>query len=238
MLEAARAAGVQKVIYTSSTGAVGLDSTPEQPLTEADWTQHSTLPYIRAKTEAEHAVWDFAARHRLNVVAIQPGMILGPYFYRETPSTWIIASILRRKFPAAPPFGAGFVDVRDAARAELLAYENPAASGRYLTVNGPFVSMADVMRLVHEIDPTVRVNTKQLPGWAMQVGVFLDWLGYRLLGRPRELPRAMLDEFVGRYVCYSHAKASRELGWEPMDFKTSVRDTMDWLRKNLAQKRL
>ena len=233
MLRAAREAGVKKVVFTSSIAAVGYESPDRRPLTEDDWTGPTRLPYIRAKTEAERAAWQFAAQSGLNLVVVNPGTVLGPGFYRHTPSTSILDAILRQRYAAAPPFGTSFVDVRDVARGHLLAYENDKAEGRYLLTNGPYVSMLDLMQIVHELLPSLKVGTRELPPWALQVGVLFDWLGHVFSRTPRQLTRDFIREMMHRYVCFSHEKATRELGWEPMDFKTTVRDTIVWMRERV-----
>jgi len=230
VMEEARAGGVGKVVLTSSIGAVGLDAQPERPLTEADWNTTPGLPYIRAKVEAERAAWRIAEAGGPKLLTILPGMILGPGFHRLTPSTWIIDAIVKRKFPGVPPIGSGFVDVRDVARAHLLAYEKPAAAGRYLAVTGPYVKMLDLARMVAAAYPELKIPLRELPRWTLPIGVFFDWLGNRLLGRPRQITRDMLVEFTDRYVCYDPAKTRRDLGWEPMPLEQTVRDTVEWIR--------
>ena len=180
--------------------------------------------------EAERAAWRIAEAGGPQLLTILPGMILGPGFHRITPSTSLIDAIVKRRFPGMPPIGSSFVDVRDVARAHVLAYENPAAAGRYLAVNGPFVKILDLARIVAGVCPELKIPLRELPGWALPLGVFFDWLGHKLLGRPREITGEMLREFTRRYVCYDPAKTRRELGWEPMPLEQSVRDTVQWLR--------
>lgn len=235
VLRAAQQAGVNKVIFTSSVAAVGLESPGGRPLTEDDWLEHSELPYLEAKRLAERAAWEFAKESGLNLVVINPGTILGPGFYRHTPSTQIIDSILQRRYPGAPPFGTSYVDVRDVAAAHLLAYENANAQGRYLAVNGPFVSMSKLMELVQQVEPAVPLKTRPLSRVTMNAGVLLDWVTHLVTGRPRELTRAMLHELMNHYVCFSHEKATRELGWEPRDFRTCLRDTVIWIRRTFTR---
>jgi len=231
MLRAAQAAGVKKVIFTSSIAAVGLESPRDRCLTEDDWNTTARHPYVVAKTEAEKAAWQFARESGLNLVAIHPGTILGPGFHRHTPSTEIVGRILTWRLPVALPFGSSYVDVRDVALAHLLAYENPAAAGRYVVANGPFVPMAELMRLIHQTEPSVSANPWNLPGWLLYGAVLGDWLGHVALRRPRQLTRDMLREFARKHVAFSHAKAARELGWQPRDFAGCVADTVAWIRE-------
>jgi dihydroflavonol-4-reductase len=237
MLRAAKAARVQKVVFTSSIAAVGVESPKGQCLTEDDWNTTAQHPYVVAKTEAEKAAWQYAEQSGLKMVAINPATILGPGFHRHTPSTQIVDRILRWRLPVAMPFGSCYVDVRDVALAHLLAYENPAAAGRYVVANGPFVTMAELMRLIHQTEPRVSDNPWNLPGWVLHGAVLGDWLGHVVLRRPRHFTRDMLREFARKHVAFSHAKATRELGWQPRDFAQCVADTVAWIRRMLPPAR-
>jgi len=217
---------------TSSIGAVGLDATPQRPLTENDWNTCPGLPYLRAKTAAEQAAWRIAAQRGLKLATILPGMILGPGFQRITPSTALIAMIVKRTFPGVPPIGSCFVDVRDVARLHWQVYENPAATGRFLATHGRFVTLRKLALWVRKADPTRRVYTNVLPRWSLPIGVFFDWLGHVLLGRPRETTSDMLAEFTERFVCYDLRRTRQIVGWNPIRLRQSVADTVAWLRRN------
>ena len=121
VLRAAHGAGVKKVVFTSSVAAVGSHAPPEQPLTEADWNDRAVAPYFIAKTRAERSAWEFAQTQGLKLVVINPCAVIGPGFYRHTPSTQYLEELLRGRLPMVLPLGFSFVDVRDVARVRLAA---------------------------------------------------------------------------------------------------------------------
>src|SRR6516164_10256831 len=83
VLRAAREAGVKRVVLTSSFGAIGYGHPPRKnPFNETDWTELNgdVTAYIKSKTIAERAAWDFIARQRggLELSVINPVGVLGP----------------------------------------------------------------------------------------------------------------------------------------------------------------
>lgn len=230
MLRAAHAAGVKKVVFTSSIAAVGSDAPPDRPLTEEQWNDGARDAYFYAKTEAERRAWAFSKESGLKMVAINPGAVIGPGFYRHTPSTQAFEMLLRGKLPMVLPVGFTFVDVRDVASAHILAYENERATGRYLAVDR-FCSMLELMALAREIDPKIKAPTRAAPVWSLPAIAFFDWMGNKVTGAPRLVTRGMVREMGGRYQRASSEKIRRELGWKPMDFKQSFSDTLNWIRE-------
>ena len=237
VLRAAKEAGVKRVVLTSSCAAVGSDATEANPLTENDWNDAATSPYYVAKTRGEREAWKFAKETGLDLVTINPCAIIGPGFYRHTPSTETFELLLRGKLPAVPPIAFSFVDVRDVASAHVLAYENPQAKGRYITAAAHY-RMMDLMKYIkEEIDPDVKVPKFELPKAAIPVISSLDWLANKVARTPRQLPKDLADEMIGKTQIVSSEKIRRELGWQPLPFEQSLKDTLDWIRQEFIDKK-
>ncbi|MBI3395183.1 MAG: NAD-dependent epimerase/dehydratase family protein, partial [Spirochaetia bacterium] len=212
VLEAAHAAKVKKVIFTSSTAAIGTNAPSGRDLDESDWNDEAVEPYLVAKTQAEHKAWDFAEKSGLNLVCINPSGIIGPGFYRHTPTTTMFEMTLRQKIPVCVPFGFCYVDVRDVAEAHVLAFENKKAQGRYIAADG-FYKMSDLMKITTEIMPGLKVPTRTLPPALMPAALLFDWLGNVIAGAPRQLSKAVIDEYTNSEQRVSSERARRELGW-------------------------
>lgn len=235
VLQACKDAGVKKVVFTSSVAAIGSDSQASSPLTEENWNDKAASPYMFAKTEAERRAWDFAKKNNLNLVTICPSGVLGPGFYRHTPTTQPFELALRGQLPAVPRFGLGYVDVRDVAMAHLLAYENDKANGRYLATDQAFWLM-DVLKLASEVDNRVKLPFFEIPVAVAPIIPFFDWLTNKLTGAPRQISEEMIEDFNGKIQYASSNRIKKELGWKPMDIKQSIKDTIDWIYKTFINK--
>ena len=231
-LQAAHAAGVQKVVLTSSATTVGNDASLAAPLDESRWNKDAIEPYVQAKTSAEQWAWEFATRNHFNLVAILPSAMIGPGFRRHTPTTRIFEELLRNRVPVVLPLGFSFVDVRDVATAHVLAYENPTAAGRYIA-SARFCELAELFTLVRNVDPTVVIPTRRLPERLLPVVPLLDWIGHRFAGTPRAISCAFVKEYGHHEAHFTSARAERELGWMARDFSVSVRDTLSWIKTEL-----
>lgn len=157
VLRAARDAGVRRVVLTSSFAAIGYGHHhPGRPYTEKDWTEEDApnQPYIRSKTIAERAAWDFIAREgsALELTVINPTGIFGPVLGADySASIGLIKAMLEGAVPAPPDFSFGVVDVRDAADLHLRAMTHPdAKEQRFLAVSGAAVSVAKVAHILRQ----------------------------------------------------------------------------------------
>ena len=151
VLRAARDAGVERVVLTSSFAAVGYSPKADASYNETDWTNpdDQNTAYIRSKTIAEIAAWDFIRTEggKLELTVINPVGVFGPTLLNKvTTSIGLIKAMLDGDMPAAIPQRFGVVDVRDVADIHVRAMTNPAAPGeRFIaTADGPSVSFLDV----------------------------------------------------------------------------------------------
>jgi len=155
VLRAAHVAGVGRVVFTSSTAAVGRAGPDGAPLSEADWNDASRHPYSYAKTEAEHRAWAFAEESGLDLLVINPTAVIGPDFHRHTPSTVPYRMLLRGELRRIPPITYGLVDARDVAQGHVLAYETRQARGRHILCT-ECLPAAELVALVRDMTPRLR----------------------------------------------------------------------------------
>lgn len=161
VLEAVNKAGVAKrVVLTSSVAAIHGDNadTPKngQAFTEEDWNTTSSpthSPYSYSKTVAEQQGWEMAkAQKQYTFTTINPGFVLGPSLTNRNDSTSITTMLdfANGKFKTGvPALHFGMVDVRDVARAHILAAFSATASGRHITVNGTYTFL-DVAKILQK----------------------------------------------------------------------------------------
>jgi dihydroflavonol-4-reductase len=232
ILRAAAAAGIKKVVSTSSVAAVG--GTPEggPERTEEDWNEDASDPYSMAKTEGERVAWHVAEECGLNLVTINPSMVMGPGFHRHTPSTRFLGMLEAGMMPMALPFGIAIVDVRDVASAHILAYESEVAKGRYI-VSTANMQAIDIIASVGRQFPDIKAPTKIMPKFLVSTMPFMDFLMHLFMRIPRSITKEVLAEIKGKEFRVSTLKLQNELGWQPkFDVDTCLKDTINWMRQN------
>src|SRR6185369_12379353 len=132
VLRAAREAGVKRVVLTSSFGAVGYSHMDDSKLiTEEDWTDPNDKhlsAYLKSKTLAEKAAWDFIKNEggNLELSVINPAAILGPSLGPDMSSGFeLLKRVLDGSMKAIPRITLGIVDVQDVADLHIRAMTNP-----------------------------------------------------------------------------------------------------------------
>ena len=214
VLKASKAAGVKRVVMTSSMAAIAYgwgDQRPD-PLTEAHWSNPDNLKdntaYTRSKTIAERAAWDYVNGdgQGLELAVINPSAVLGPVMSGDlSGSLEILTQLMTGKVPASPRVGFCVVDVRDVADAHVRAMTAPEAAGERFLAAGRFLWMAEVADILRENFPDYR---RKLPK-----GTLPDWVlrAMTLINPPA---RQLIPE-LGRERNCSNAKAKQVLGWTP-----------------------
>lgn len=225
LLHAAAKAGVKRVVYTSSTAAVGT-SPKGQKKDESVWNEDTSLPYSTAKTRSERLAWRLAEELSLDLRVINPTAVLGGGFVRPTPSVDFFGDAIAGKYPVVPKFPMAVVHVRDVARAHRLAFEVEEAEGRFILAPHANVTLATICKRIRTLNPSTKAPKFSLPNMLVPLAVFQDWLGGKF-GRQRYLTRAVAKNMMGGDTDYSSAKAEKVLGMTWEDFDTCIQDTVD-----------
>jgi cinnamoyl-CoA reductase len=158
---------VRRVVFTSSIGAVYMDPR-HGPGAEVDETCWSDLEYCKntnnwycyAKTVAEQAAWELAERRRLDLVVVNPSLVLGPLLQPVVnASTWHILKYLDGSARTYADAAQAYVHVRDVADAHARVYQEPGASGRYLCA-GRTLHRGEVCRVLAKLFPEYPIPTE------------------------------------------------------------------------------
>ena len=225
LLQAARDAGVDRVVYTSTVGCIGIPhdglGTEETPVSLADMSGD----YKRSKFQAEQTALDFA-RAGLPVVIVNPTAPVGEHDVKPTPTGKIVLDFLNGNMPAFIDTGLNVVDVRDTAGGHLLACERGRPGERYI-LGSENLTLAQILEKLARITgrkaPTVR-----LP-YAVAYGAGVASTAWaRLTGRP---PRVPLDavRMARKKMWVSHGKAERELGFHPGPADAALARAVEWM---------
>ncbi len=228
MLETARRAGVDRFVYTSTVGCVGIPASGIGDETTPVGLADMAGAYKRSKFLAERIALESAAAG-FPVVIVNPTAPIGDHDVKPTPTGRVIVDFLCRRMPAYVDTGLNLVDVRDVAAGHLLACERGRPGERYilgcenLTLKAIFETLADIAGLPA---PTLRIPYPVALGVAM-----LSTAWASLTGRQ---PRAPLDgvRMARKKMFVSHDKAARELGYAPGPVRDALRRAVEWFRSN------
>jgi dihydroflavonol-4-reductase len=226
--EEALAAGVERLVFTSSASALG----PAPPRGKADETQDFPavargIPYVHSKHEAEAEALRVAA-HGLDVVIVNPTFVLGPEDPKGT-SMDLVRRFLLRQIPMYVDGGLNVSDVRDVSSGHVLADEKGVPGERYILAGRNFSLQrlfADLSRISGVPAPALKVPASAAVAAAEAVERF-------------DLPLAIsVDETrsAAMWWTYSGAKAKRELGYEPRSHEETLTDAVDWQAAQLGDR--
>jgi dihydroflavonol-4-reductase len=228
VLKAARDAGVQRVVLTSSFAAIGYGhAATDRPFTEEDWTDLDSgatiSAYVKSKTLAERAAWDFIEREGggLELTTVNPVGVLGPLLGKDySSSVRLVKMVGDGRLPRLPRISFGIVDVRDVATLHRLAMTHPEAAGeRFLAVSGDPISAQELALLIRgHLGPSgKRIATKPIPDWVLRA----------LAPFSRSVRNNLGD--MGTVRRGTAEKARRILGWTPIPRDEAILATVDSL---------
>ncbi len=231
VLAACRAAGVRRLVYTSSVHAL-VEPRPGGVLDERTGYEPARAfgAYGRAKAAASLAVVE-AARAGLDAVLVLPTAVVGPFDYRPSEMGDLIRLLARRAVPVALGGGYDFVDVRDVAVAHVLAAERGRSGESYL-VTGGRLAVRDVLRILSE-----RAR-RAPPRWVVPLPVAAAAArlapAWERITRRRALLTPYSVHTLSVAFRISDEKARRELGFRSIPVEQSLRDAWDWMTQDPA----
>jgi dihydroflavonol-4-reductase len=223
VLRAAAATGVKRVVLTSSTSAVlyGHARDGSKHYDERDWTilSDDVGPYEKSKTIAERAAWEYVQTlpedQRFELVAVNPGVVLGPLLDSDySVSGEVVRKLLTGELPGCPNLGWAAVDVRDTAAAHVLAMTHPDAPGQRFIIANEHTPMAEIARiLANHFGPRgYRVPQRRIPDLILKLVALWDKTA------------ALTVHELGKRQDVSSERARKVLGWTSRSLDEMVID--------------
>ncbi|MGE5567618.1 MAG: hopanoid-associated sugar epimerase [Rhodospirillales bacterium] len=228
LLEAARAAGVEKVVYTSTVGCIGFPKhKPGDEDTPVSLTDMAG-DYKRSKFLAEQVALRFAA-DGFPVVIVNPTAPIGDHDFKPTPTGKIIVDFLNRAMPAYIETGLNLVDVRDVAEGHLLAADRGKPGERYI-LGCANLTLAEIFGMLEKISGCAAPR-RRIPYAVAYAAGLLSTGWAAVTGRE---PRAPLNgvRMAKKKMFVSHEKAARELGFSPGPVEDALCRAVEWFRGN------
>ena len=228
VLDAAERAGVERVVYTSTVGCIGMANgmlgDENTPVSEADMAGH----YKRSKWLAEQIALE-KARNGFPIVIVNPTAPVGDHDWKPTPTGKIILDFLRDKMPAFIDTGLNFVDARDIALGHFLAAEHGRVGERYV-LGCENLTLQQVLSRLASITGRPAPKTRIPYGVAYAAAVVsTGWA--QVTGKE---PMAPLEgvRMARKKMFVKHEKAARELNFHPGSVDDALRRAVDWFRAN------
>lgn len=228
LLSAAREAGVEKVVYTSTVGCIGIP--PDQPGREDVEVHLEEMAgaYKRSKFQAEQVALEFAGAG-FPVVIVNPTAPVGDHDFRPTPTGKIVVDYLKGAMPAFVDTGLNLVDVQDTSEGHLLALERGQPGERYILGSENLTLEQILARLAG-------ISGGKAPRWRIPYAVAY-MVGLASTGWASvtgQEPRAPLDavKMARKKMFVSLDKAKRELGFNPGPVDGALKRAVDWFRAN------
>jgi dihydroflavonol-4-reductase len=227
VIRAATAAGVSRIVYTSTVGALGI---PHGGVGREDTPSSlATMPghYKRSKYMAEQAALE-AARAGAPVVIVNPSTPIGALDFKPTPTGRIIVDFLNRRMPAYVETGLNIVDVEDVARGHLLAAERGRIGEKYI-LGGENLTLKEFLGRLAAISgmpaPKMRIPYAVAFGYALGAEAFARTV-------TRRAPRASLTEvrMARKRMFFDSSKARAELGYSTGPIDVAIAAAIEFFR--------
>jgi dihydroflavonol-4-reductase len=230
-LHAAKAAGIKRVVLASTSGTIAVSREPVILDETAPYPTEivSGWPYYLSKIYQEKLARDLANSLGLELVIVNPSLLLGPGDDRNS-STGDVRRFLRREIPVVPQGGINFVDARDAAAATVAALERGRAGERYLLA-GPNWTCAEYFGRLERASK-VRAPRLKLPARWQRAGAILLEQAYKALDRQPPIERISVEMAEVYWWCDAQ-KATEELGFVARDPGETLDDTIRDLRTRM-----
>lgn len=228
VMEAALAAGVERVVYTSSVATLMPDSAGASDETRAASETTVIGAYKRSKVVAERLVEAMVAEKDLPAVIVNPSTPIGPRDSRPTPTGRIVVEAANGKMPAFVDSGLNLVHVDDVAAGHLAAFAKGRIGERYI-LGGQDVSLAEILRQIAALvgRPPPRLALPRAPLFP------LAWANEQIARLTGREPFLTLDglRMAKQHMFYSSAKAERDLGYRARPYAEALADAIAWFRE-------
>ncbi len=227
LLRAAEAAGVSRVVYTSSVGTLGIpaDGTPGTEATPVDLAD-MVGDYKRSKFLAEREA-EAAAARGVPVVIVNPSAPVGPWDWKPTPTGKMLVDYLRGRMFAYLDTGLNVVHVRDVARGHILAAERGRVGERYIL--GHAAGNLGLREIFERLAPYTEIPA---PRWrlphaaALAIAGVLE--GVASVTHREPLASRTAVRMAAKRMFFHPTRAIRELGLPQTPVDQALRDAVDW----------
>lgn len=199
---------IKKFCYVSTIGAIGKSLPPKKATEENPWTPQDANVYARTKYAAEMEVWR-ASQEGLDVVMVNPGVIIGPGFWDR--GSGALFGVAKKGHRFYPPGGTGFVSVGDVVEMMVRLMDSNIKNERYIAVAENWTYREILTRITREMG--LKPPTTELRPWQLEIGRWFDWTGNLLFKTGRRITKNSVRSLKHREI-YDNSKVRRDLGFQ------------------------
>jgi dihydroflavonol-4-reductase len=232
VLDAVRAAGCERLVYTSTVGVLGLDSMKQgKPADETCYADVSHLfgHYKRSKFIAEHEVLRAAAQG-LDVCLALPTFPLGPGDVGPTPTGKVVLDFLNGRMPGFVNTALNVTHVDDLALGHLAALEY-GRTGRSYILGGENLPMRAILQMLAGCSGLPMPRLRLPGGLALAAGVASDVIEGRLLRREPRVPLEAV-RMSATWMIFNDERARAEIGHTSRPAREAIEESARWFVEN------
>lgn len=224
LLTAAQKAGVERFVYTSTVGCIGVPTNGVGDEDQPCRLEEMSGDYKRSKFQAEQVALEFA-RGGFPVVIVNPTAPIGDHDFKPTPTGKIILDFITGKMPAYIDTGLNLVDARDVASGHILAAEHGRIGERYI-LGSENLTLKQILDRLSAITGR-KAPTVQLP-YAVAYAAGVVTTAWAAISG--QTPMAPLEavKMAKKKMFVTHSKATRELGYAPGPVDNALRRAVEW----------
>lgn len=218
VLSAAKAAGIERTVVTSSLIAIIAGKQSGHYGTDS-WSDPEAEigTYAKSKVLAEKSAWSYAEENNLNLVVINPGGVMGPTLTGkvEGESLTMISDIINGKYPLVPDISVGFIDVRDVAKLHVSALTaNGAVGKRFIASSDEPLHFTEITGILKNAG-FKKASTKMAPKFLLKIMSIFD-----------DQVKGLLP-LVGQRQTVNNRETYEILGWDPTSMDQSLVETAE-----------
>lgn len=224
LLQAARDAGIERTVYTSSVAAIGVkegniaDETYQSPV------EKLIGDYKKSKYWAEQEAHKAVQRGQ-DIVIVNPSTPIGPWDIKPTPTGDMILRFLRRQMPFYLNTGLNLIHVQDVVRGHLLALEKGKMGERYILGNQN-MTLKEMLNVLAELTG-LSAPKGEIPAWIPLATAWIDEVVLAAIGKTPSVPLAGV-QMAKQMMFYNPAKAIQELGLPQTPVRQALQEAVDW----------
>ena len=223
---------IKKLCYVSSIAAIGNGEIKDTEITENnEWNpEKDHNVYAITKHGAEMEVWR-AAQEGLETVIVNPGVVLGPGFWRHSSGSLI--KLIYKGMARYTKGITGYIDIHDVITAMLQLMESSIKNERYILVSENLSFKAFATKVAHalQVSPPKKEASKLL----LQITWRLDWLNHKIRGKRRKLSKQMaLNLSKKNYYSNKKIRTDLDITFKPID--SSIFETSQFFLKDVASR--